>query len=211
MDASQLAGGNIPPEALQALQQQQGSGMDITAILAQLAQMSPDEVSVALQQLGINVPPQQLAAAAEQWVENAASKQASGGAPDEAATAAEDEGDSASTPATPTSSAPTDDEAAEAVPDDEEMEGEGPPSSAAANMPRGGSSRGGNMDALISAAMSQGDPQSMPRPTRGAMPSAPPRVASPQATPAAGNDPRMRAMLQSIYRSTPSSPQQRRR
>jgi hypothetical protein len=209
MDASQLAGGNIPPEALQALQQQQGSGMDITAILAQLAQMSPAEVSVALQQLGINVPPQQLAAAAEQWVENAASKQASGGAPDEAATAAEDEGDSASTPAAPTSSAPTDDEAAEAVPDDEEMEGEGPPSSAAANMPRRSSGSSGNMDALISAAMSQGDPQSMPRPTRGAMP--PPRVASPQATPATGNDPRMRAMLQSIYRSTPSSPQQRRR
>jgi hypothetical protein len=76
MDASQLAGGNIPPEALAALQQQQGGGMDITAILAQLSQMSPDEVSSALAQLGINVPPKQLQQAAEQWVEQAGDKAA---------------------------------------------------------------------------------------------------------------------------------------
>jgi hypothetical protein len=208
MDASQLAGGNIPPEALQALQQQQGGGMDITAILAQLAQMSPDEVSQALQQLGINVPPQQLAAAAEQWVENAAGKQASGGE-STPATAAEDESEGEAAPAEtpPASSAPTDADG-DGEADDGEMEAEG---QEAGSVPsRSSSPRGGNanMDALISAAMSQGDPQSMP-PPRGAMP--PPRVASPQATPAAGNDPRMRAMLQSIYRSAPSSPQQRRR
>jgi hypothetical protein len=65
----------------------------------------------------------------------------------------------------------------------------------------GGGRRGGgmNMDALISAALSRGDPSSMPPPTRGpAMPTASP---SPAASPAAGSDPRLRAMLQSIYRS----------
>src|SRR6187431_2817022 len=75
MDQSQL---NIPPEALQALQSQQGGGMDIAGILAQLSQMSPDEVAGALQQLGSNVPPDKLQAAAEQWVEKAGDTQAAG-------------------------------------------------------------------------------------------------------------------------------------
>jgi len=220
MDASQLAGGNIPPQALAALQQQQSGGMDITAILAQLSQMSPDEVSAALQQLGINVPPAQLAAAAEQWVENAAGKQASGGTDE--ATAADGESDGEATPAQAPSapSAPTDEEAPA---DDDMEEGEAVPSGpsgspgggmpSGAGVPRGGggampkmSGGGNNMDALISAAMSQGDPDSMPSPIRGPGAGGAPSMRGPAMpgagapSPAAGNDPRMRAMLQSIYR-----------
>lgn len=219
--------GNIPPEALQQLQQMQGGGgMDITAILAQLSQMSPDEVSGALQQLGINVPPAQLQQAAEDWVEQSAGKAA--GEPTEPASEGEEGAAEEPPPSTPSQ----DDEAAETVPDDEAAEGEEDRSDAAlppnamptsggggANagamaammqqgggaMPRGGA--GGNIDALISAALSQGDPASMPAPTRGPpmRGASGPRVGSP-AMPgagvpsAAGDDPRLKAMLQSAYR-----------
>lgn len=72
---------NIPPQVLAALQQQQGgmSGGDITSILAQLAQMSPEELSAALQQLGVNIQPDQLVSAAENWLEAAGDKQAAAG------------------------------------------------------------------------------------------------------------------------------------
>lgn len=91
---------NIPPQVLAALQQQsQGmSGGDITSILAQLAEMSPDELSAALQQLGINIPPDQLVSAAENWLESAAGKQAG----------------------------TADEEAGETTPDDETAEAEAP-------------------------------------------------------------------------------------
>jgi len=71
----------IPPQVLAALQQQtQGmNGGDITSILAQLAQMSPDEMSAALQQLGVNIQPDQLVSAAENWLDQAADTQAGTG------------------------------------------------------------------------------------------------------------------------------------
>jgi hypothetical protein len=237
----------IPPEAMAALQQQQAGGSDITGILAQLAEMSPDEVAAALQQLGIQVDPDTLHDAAAQWVENAGDKQASGGASGEgegettseelpAAAATSDE----ATPA-PTPAAPTDNEAAEAAPDDETGEGEGegeggadvaasgqggaganyaprtggasrgaPPN--AAQLAAGGAGRRGgggmNMDALISAALSQGDPQSMPPPMRppGVGAAGAPQLRGPAMPgagtpgPAAGDNPQMRAMIASIYR-----------
>ena len=202
MDQSQL---NIPPEALAALQQQQGGGMDIAGILAQLSQMSPDEVSGALQQLGINVPPDQLQSAAEQWVEQSADTQAAGGkVPSEGEEPAADE--PAEQPAP--SSAP-DDEEAEAAPDDEAAEGEAPttpPAAAQGKQPMARGDGSAGMDALISAAMSQGDPASMPPQVRGPGAGGAPSMRPPSVnagappSPAAGNDPRMRAMIQSIYR-----------
>ena len=63
----------IPAQALQALQQSGVQGGDITQILAQLAEMSPDEVSQALAQLGVQIDPATLQQAAEQWVDQAAS------------------------------------------------------------------------------------------------------------------------------------------
>jgi hypothetical protein len=222
----------IPPEAMAALQQQQSGGMDITGILAQLAEMSPDEVAAALQQLGINVDPDTLHDAAAQWVERAGDKQTSGGADDEQQPAAADgEGEEEGASPSPTPSAPTtDDEAAEAAPDDEYAEGEGEADDAASGQgggsaiptPRtGGNSRstaanpalarrggggggGMNMDALISAALSQGDPNSMPPPVR------PPGVGASRGamppTPATGQDPRTSAMIASIYRDAASKP-----
>lgn len=71
--------GQIPPQALAALQQSGAQGGDITEILAQLAQMSPEEVSQALAQLGVQIDPETLHAAAEQWVDQAA-EDASGNA-----------------------------------------------------------------------------------------------------------------------------------
>jgi len=204
MDQSQL---NIPPEALQALQSQQGGGMDIAGILAQLSQMSPDEVAGALQQLGINVPPDQLQAAAEQWVEKAGDTQAAGGkVPSEGEEPAADE------PAEqPAPSSTPDDEEAEAAPDDEAAEGEAPPTTPAAAQGQQPMARSGGMDALISAAMSQGDPDSMPPQIRGPGAGGGPSMRPPSVTagappsPAAGNDPRMRAMIQSIYRQNAGS------
>jgi hypothetical protein len=235
----------LPPEAMAALQQQQAGGTDITSILAQLAEMSPDEVAAALQQLGINVDPSTLHDAAAQWVENAGDKQAGSGADDDQqAAAADGEGkeDAATTSPPSTPSAPTtDDEAAEATPDDEDSEGEGEvatagqggagagypvraggtsrsaPTNAANVGGRGGGGAGGgggmNMDALISAALSQGDPNSMPPPMP--MPMRPPGASAqmrggaptmPTAPTAAGEDPRMRAMIGSIYRDAASKP-----
>jgi hypothetical protein len=239
----QLAGpgSNIPPQALAALQQQQSGGMDITAILAQLAEMSPDEVSAALQQLGIQVDPDTLHDAAAQWVEQAGDKQTGGSADDEQPTtsAADGEGEEDVATTSPPSAPTTDDEAAEVAPDDEEGEGEGevassqagqggagtsypvraggagrsaPPNTA--NVGGGGGGGGMNMDALISAALSQGDPNSMPPPMP--VPMRPPGVAggAPQipstqmrgAPTAAGEDPRARAMIASIYRDAASKP-----
>jgi hypothetical protein len=218
VDLSQL---NIPPQALQALQQQQGGGMDITAILAQLAEMSPDEVSQALQQLGVNIPPDQLHQAAESWVERAAGKQAAGG---EGEDASEEESAAPPKPSDaeeaqegedPNSGMNDFDEAAEA--DDSEGEAEqappvggsagGMPSGspnmrAGANMPqRGGPpGAGGSMDALISQALSQGDPQSMPPQLRAGGPPMSPQRGPTAPAPAAGNDPRLRAMISSIYK-----------
>jgi hypothetical protein len=206
MDQSQL---NIPPEALQALQSQQGGGMDIAGILAQLSQMSPDEVSGALQQQGINVPPEQLQQAAEQWVEQSADTQASGGkVPSEGEEPAD--GDSAAEEPAPS---PTPEGDEEEAPADEE-EAPAPPAAAQGQQPmaRGGSSQG--MDALISAAMSQGDPDSMPPQIRGPGAGGGPSMRPPSVgaggppSPAAGNDPRLRAMIQSIYRQNAGSSRQ---
>jgi len=123
----------------------------------------------------------------------------------------------------------TDDESAEAaagVTDDEAAEGEAPPSGGGmpsggggmpvggggGAMPRmsgggaGGGGRSGGMDALISAAMSQGDPASMPAPMRPPGGASGPRMRGPAMPgsgtpgPAAGDNPQMRAMIQSIYR-----------
>lgn len=79
---------NIPPQVLQALQQQQQgmSGGDITNILAQLAEMSPDELANALQQLGVQVQPDQLVDAAQNWLESAGDKQTGASADEEADT-----------------------------------------------------------------------------------------------------------------------------
>jgi hypothetical protein len=246
MDPQQLAGSNIPPQALAALQQQQAGGTDITAILAQLAEMSPDEVAAALQQLGINVDPNTLHDAAAQWVEQAGDKQTSSSSssseeqPPAPAPAAESEGEEDAPTATASPSPPIgDDEAAEVAegaPDDESAEGEdasdmatpGQAAGGAVSMPRaGGNSRGAppnsapiagrrgggmNMDALISAALSQGDPSSMPPPMRppggaGAQMRGPTMPTAPTAPTAAGEDPRARAMIASIYRDAASKPQ----
>ena len=79
----------IPPQLLSALQQQTAgmSGGDITGILAQLAQMSPDEMSQALQQLGVNISPDELVQHAENWIDQAADASAGveGSAEEEAA------------------------------------------------------------------------------------------------------------------------------
>ena len=120
---------NIPPQVLQALQQQSAgmNGGDITSIIAQLAQMSPDELSQALAQLGIQVPPEQLVNAAEGWLEQAAGKQA-GEEDTETATTTEPvaEGDDTEEAPTPTAQVASagDDETAEATPDSESAEGE---------------------------------------------------------------------------------------
>jgi len=94
---------NIPPQILAALQQQQQAGAsapDIGDMLQQLMQMSPDEVATVLQQMGIQVTPEQVQSAAENWVDQAADS-ASGSNPD--------------------------DETAEPTPDNEPAEGEAAP------------------------------------------------------------------------------------
>jgi hypothetical protein len=255
MDQPQLASpaggvntGNIPPQALMALQQQSG-GMDIAGILAQLAQMSPEEVSSALQQLGINVDAETLHQAASDWVERAGDKAAGG-----------DSGEGEGEQPTPQPTAP-DDESAEPVADEEAPEGETAvaatppargidknerirreirdtpqprqptapdmdltPSGRQDYMPpvsanrlaalRGGPGSGGmNMDALISAAMSQGDPNSMPSPLRPPGAGSSPRMRGPAMPgsgtpgPAAGDNAQMRAMIGSIYRNAATDAQ----
>lgn len=117
---------NIPPQVLQALQQQQQgmSGGDITSILAQLAQMSPDELSAALQQLGVNISPQQLVGAAENWLEDAADKQTA--TSDEADTEADPEGADRTRGINPADQEEVDEgEPAPAPVGEEEAEGEG--------------------------------------------------------------------------------------
>ena len=101
---------NIPPQILAALQQQQqagAGGADIGDMLAQLMQMSPDEVAQVLQQMGIQVTPEQVHSAAENWVDQAADD-VSGSSPD--------------------------DETTEATPDSEPAEGESNPPPSAANL-----------------------------------------------------------------------------
>ena len=94
----------LPPQAMQMLQQQQGAGADIGDMLQQLMAMSPEEVATVLQQMGIQVTPEQVQSAAENWVDQAA--------------------DSASGSSSP------DDETAETTPDSESAEGEAAPQQA---------------------------------------------------------------------------------
>ena len=115
----------IPPQALQALQQSGVQGGDITQILAQLAEMSPDEVSQALAQLGVNIDPQTLQQAAEQWVDQAADS-ASGSSTDDTETPTEDAGEADRTRGIdPADQEEMDEgEPAPASPGEEEAEGE---------------------------------------------------------------------------------------
>ena len=140
----------LPPEAMQALQQQQAGGADITGILAQLAQMSPEEVSAALAQLGVQVDPEQLQEAASDWVEQSADK-ASGDAEDgEQSADAAAEGASDEAPvsdATPSAPPTADDEATTAADAEqsEAMEAQAQASPAEAAMAAASSSGGGSM------------------------------------------------------------------
>lgn len=122
----------IPPQIMQAMMQQQqsgASGPDIGDMLQQLMQMSPDEVATVLQQMGIQVTPEQVHDAAENWVDKAADD--ASGTPDtpaEETTQADAGEDEASPPdATQSSASAPDNEVAEAAPDDEAEEGELPP------------------------------------------------------------------------------------
>ena len=221
--------GNIPPQAMQALQQQQANGMDITSILAQLSQMSPDEVSAALAQLGINVDPATLAKAAEDWVEQAGDKAAGAQGGDQTApTAAEGTGDDEETPPSQPSSPPSaplqDEPSAEeamAAADTDAAEGGGESGQAEAmaaqlrsrgggGMPRPpmrGAGGSGAMDAMISAAMTGGASNSVPGVPmpRGSAPPQP-RMRGPQMpgagtpSPSQGMPSEMRAMIGSAYR-----------
>ena len=214
----------LPPQVMQALQQQQGAGADVGDMLQQLMKMSPDEVAAVLQQMGIQVSPEQVQTAAENWVDQAA-EDASGN-PAQPSTQADDGGESPedqSSPddaQSPPSSAPAapDDEAAEPTPDDEEAEGESeqvpagasPQQQGATAMPRGGmpSGAGGSMDDLISAAVMQqaaGDPNA-DVPTARGMPSGPARPMRPSAPsiPMRGGptaDPRIAAVIANAYRA----------
>ena len=215
----------LSPQVLQALQQQQGAGaVDIGDMLQQLMAMSPEEVAATLQQMGIQVSPEQVQSAAENWVDQAADD--ASGNPAQPSTQADDGGESPedqSSPDdahTPSSSAPAapDDEAAEPTPDDEEAEGESeqvpagasPQQQGATAMPRGGmpSGAGGSMDDLISAAMMQqaaGDPNA-DVPTARGMPSGPARPMRPSAPsiPMRGGptaDPRIAAVIANAYRA----------
>jgi hypothetical protein len=213
---------NIPPQVLQALQQQsQGmNGGDITAILAQLAQMSPDELSQALAQLGVNIPPEQLVSGAENWLEGAAGKQAGEEEDTETAPTAEpvDEGDDTEEQPTPTTQAEAGDTEGEAAPAEEGEDaaipqnaqptgytpqrvpqaapaampppqeaqampagippgaGRMPPSAAMARQAAGGSSQ---MDALIEAALTQGNAPIPNGPRMPRMSSGPPMPSAP--------------------------------
>ena len=177
--------GQIPVQALQALQQSGVQGGDITQILAQLAEMSPDEVSEALAQLGVNIDPATLQQAAEQWVDNAADS-ASGSPTDDTETPTEDAGEADRTRGIdPADQEEMDEgEPAPASPGEEEAEGEdasipagarptgyqgsgavlrataAAPAAGGAAMPRGVGAGppgvpGGTMDDLVSAAMMQ--------------------------------------------------------
>jgi len=215
----------LSPQVLQALQQQQGAGaVDIGDMLQQLMAMSPEEVAATLQQMGIQVSPEQVQSAAENWVDQAADD--ASGNPAQPSTQADDGGESPedqSSPddaQSPPSSAPAapDDEAAEPTPDDEEAEGESeqvpagasPQQQGATAMPRGGmpSGAGGSMDDLISAAMMQqaaGDPNA-DVPTARGMPSGPARPMRPSAPsiPMRGGptaDPRIAAVIANAYRA----------
>jgi hypothetical protein len=67
----------VPPQIMQALQQQQQAGASSSSIgdmLEQLMQMSPDQVAQVLTQMGIQVTPEQVQTAAENWVDSAAGK-----------------------------------------------------------------------------------------------------------------------------------------
>jgi len=207
MDPSQL-----PPGAAQALQQSGLGGDNLTQILAQLATMSPDEVSAALAQLGINVDPNTLHGMAEKWVDESADKLSSGSADGEQQpTAAADEGDEESpSPAESASAAPTrDEEDLEPEPDNEQAEGENamaaasPEDVASAQQAQSGGmamanrgNAGGNMDAAISAMMgasggARGAPTRLGAPRPSAMP---------MPGPAPGEDPRAKSMIANIYR-----------
>lgn len=127
----------IPPQILAALQQQQqagASGVDVGDMLQQLMQMSPDEVASVLQQMGIQVSPEQVHSAAENWVDQAADD-VSGSSPD--------------------------DETTEATPDSETAEGESNPPSSAANL-EGAEAAAGEQPADDAAEGDEGDNSQLP-------------------------------------------------
>ena len=167
MDATQL-----PPGAIEALQQSGASGENITAILAQLATMSPEEVSQALAALGVNVDPETIHDTASQWVEENAAKQASAGADGGEITAASDApagGDGSADAAAPPADAQAQDPAEEGAeapgePDvsagDEAMNAQAAasPQDMAAAQAGGGAMRSAmpNMDDVVSQSVMQG-------------------------------------------------------
>jgi hypothetical protein len=153
---------------MQALQQQQGAGADVGDMLQQLMKMSPDEVAAVLQQMGIQVSPEQVQTAAENWVDQAADD--ASGNPAQPSTQADDGGESPedqSSPDdahTPSSSAPTDNEPAEPAPDDEEAEGEGQlPAGARPTAYSGAGSTSGDPRMAAALAAAQGGGGAMPR------------------------------------------------
>jgi len=168
VDMSQMQT-QLPPQVMQALQQQQGAGADAGDMLQQLMQMSPDEVAAVLQQMGIQVTPEQVQTAAENWVDQAA-EDASGNA---ASPAQADDGGEVEEPQsspddaqTPPSSAPAtgDDEEAEPAPDDEEAEGEGQlPAGARPTAYSGGANAGSDPRLAAALAAAQGGGGAMPR------------------------------------------------
>lgn len=222
----------IPPQALAMMQQSGVQGGDIAQILAQLATMSPEEVSQALAQLGVQVDPETLHDAAAQWVDQAAGR--ASGDDEEAEPVADDE--AAEGEAAPKTDPyegdrtrgidPQDQEEADkaqpeedsALPPNAQPTGYTPrptaamPVSGGAAMPRSVGAgppnvSGGTMDDLVSASMMQqatGNPNASV-PVGGGGNVGMPRSAGaiPNPRPSgAPNNPRMAAMIADLYRST---------
>jgi hypothetical protein len=201
----------IPPQMLQALQQQQqagASGVNIGDMLQQLMQMSPDEVATVLQQMGIQVTPEQVQTAAENWVDQAADDASGNKATPNTPNTPDNEGSEPtpdSEPAEGEQAPAQDDEAAEPTPDNETAEGE--TAMPSRGMPSGA---GGSMDDLVSAAMMQqaaGNPNA-PVPTLRGVPTSPmrpnsvaPNVPTPRGGSGSGSDPRIAAVIANAYRA----------
>jgi hypothetical protein len=173
VDMSQLQQ-SIPPEALAAIQQRQGgmNGADVGMILQQLMEMSPEEVAQVLAQMGIQVTPEQVHSAAENWVDQAAGKQAAGGVDEEdAADSGADEAAEGEAPQAPAADLEQAEAAAGETPSDEAAEGDEGDGDGA-QLPPGaqptmqqGPAAGGAREAALAELM-----QSQPQSGGGAMP-----------------------------------------
>jgi hypothetical protein len=154
---------DLSPDQQQELAMQQGAVTpeDMKMVLGMLAQ-NPEALAVALQQMGVDVSPEEIQNVADWMDQNAG---ASAGMPPESE---QSEGDASAAADVDDSGAPPDTASAAPIPDDEAAEAEGEtivPAGTAeqgeAEMPRGGPPAE-DMDDVVSASLMKGAPGPAP-------------------------------------------------